>query len=75
MNGDTEAVVFDAPVVQYAIATSSRDVRLVEPVIGRDPYGIALPQGSELVEPVNAAVIEIGRDGTLDGLTVEWFGE
>ena len=71
----TEAVIFDAPVVQYEVATANLDVRLVEPVVGRDPYGIAMPQGSERVEEINAAVIEIGRDGTLDQLQVVWFGE
>ena len=71
----TEAVIFDAPVVQYEVATANLDVRLVEPVVGRDPYGIAMPQGSERVEEINAAVIEIGRDGTLDQLQVVWFGD
>ena len=73
--GETDAVVFDAPVIQYEIASSNRDLQLVEPTLGRDPYGIAMPQGSPLVEPVNAAVIEIGRDGTLDELLAEWFGD
>ncbi len=71
----TDAVVFDAPVVQYEVATSNLDVRLVEPVVGRDPYGIAMPQGSARVEDVNAAVIEIGRDGTLDRLLADWFDD
>ncbi len=74
-DGQTDAVIFDAPVVQYEVTTSNRDLRLVEPVVGRDPYGIALPQGSDRVEAVNAAVIEIGRDGTLDRLEVAWFGD
>jgi len=75
-SGRTDAVVFDAPVLQYEILqTPGLDVQLVEPPLGRDPYGIAMPEGSDLVEEVNAAVIEIGRDGTLDRLLVEWFGE
>jgi ABC-type amino acid transport substrate-binding protein len=74
--GDTDAVVFDAPVLSYALNTAYQndDLRLIEPVLGRDPYGIAVPQGSELLEPLNRAVLEIGRDGTLDDLLVEWFG-
>jgi polar amino acid transport system substrate-binding protein len=74
-DGDVDAVVFDAPVVAYALNQTRRDnLILVEPVEGRDPYGIALPQGSELREEVDAAVIQIGRDGTLDRLLEEWFG-
>lgn len=75
-SGGTDAVVFDAPVLAYALNTNFRndDLVLVEPSIGRDPYGIAIPQNSALLEVVNRAVIEIGRDGTLDDLLVEWFG-
>lgn len=74
--GDTDAVVFDAPVIAYALNTNFRSegLRLIDPPIGRDPYGIAIPQDSDLLEAVNRAVIEIGRDGTLDALLVEWFG-
>ena len=75
ISGEVDAVVFDAPVVAYAVNQSYRnELQLVEPVQGRDPYGIALPQGSERLEEVNAAVIEIGRDGTLDVLLERWFG-
>lgn len=74
-DGDVDAVVFDAPVLAYALNLSGRDdLILVEPSVGRDPYGIALPSGSERLEDVNAAVIEIGRDGTLDELMERWFG-
>lgn len=73
--GRTDAVAFDAAVVQYVVNRERNDdFILVQPISGRDPYGIALPQGSDLVESVNAAVIEIGRDGTLDDLIETWFG-
>jgi polar amino acid transport system substrate-binding protein len=73
--GRTDAVVFDAGVVAHAVNNSYQGkLTLVEPVVGRDPYGIALPPGSELLEEVNGAVIEIGRDGTLDELEKRWFG-
>ncbi len=75
LDEEIDAVVFDAPVVSYAVNQRyQNELLLVEPVEGRDPYGIALPADSELLEDVNAAVIEIGRDGTLDALLVEWFG-
>jgi len=72
--GSLDAVVFDAPVVAYAVATERDTLRLVDSIIGRDPYGIAVGQNSELLEPLNAAVIEVGRDGTLDALLDQWFG-
>lgn len=74
-DGRVDAVVFDAPVVAYTINEQYRDeLILVEPIEGRDPYGIALPSGSDRLEEVNAAVIEIGRDGTLIALSERWFG-
>ncbi len=75
-DGDIDAVVFDAPVVAYAVTNDggNGDLILIEPIEGRDPYGVALPSGSDRLEDVNAAVIEIGRDGTLDELQDQWFG-
>lgn len=75
MSRRTDAVVFDTGVVSYSVNRGYRnDLRLVEPIIGRDPYGIALPTGSRWVEKVNEAVIAIGRDGTADRLQERWFG-
>lgn len=71
-----DAVMFDAPVIAYALTTDyqSSNLRLIDNTVGRDPYGIALPPGSELTELVNQTVIEIDRDGTLDDLLRKWFG-
>lgn len=76
VRGETDAVVFDAPVIAYALNSRYQNagLRLIEPPIGRDPYGIAVSAESELLEAINRAVIEIGRDGTLDALLLEWFG-
>ena len=76
VRGETDAVVFDAPVISYALNSRYQNsgLRLIDPPIGRDPYGIAIPPDSPLLEAVNRAVIEIGRDGTLDALLLEWFG-
>jgi polar amino acid transport system substrate-binding protein len=73
--GRTDAVVFDSGVVANAVHNSYRtQLKLVEPPIGRDPYGIAVPAGSPWRERIDGAVIEIGRDGTLDRLEDRWFG-
>lgn len=75
-DGEIDAVIFDAPVVAYALQTNGANngLLLVEPPEGRDPYGVALPSGSDRLEEVNAVVIEIGRDGTLDELLEPYFG-
>ncbi|MEE9415632.1 MAG: transporter substrate-binding domain-containing protein, partial [Acidimicrobiales bacterium] len=52
VTGDVDAVVFDAPVVAYALATTHRgqDLQLVESVRRTDPYGIALPEDGPMNE-------------------------
>lgn len=71
----TDAVVFDAPVVAYEVNKNYADALvLVGPVAGRDPYGIALPPGSDRLEEVNGAVIDIDRGTILDSLLTRWFG-
>lgn len=76
-SGKVDAVVFDAPVVAYALATTHKgaDLQLIDAVIGADPYGIALPEDGPMNEEINSAVIAIGRDGTLDELLATWFGQ
>ena len=70
----TDAVVFDAPVVSYLIKTQyGGELMLAGAPLDLDPYGIALPQDSALLEEVNSAVIAIGRDGTLQDLQSVWF--
>lgn len=73
--GRTDAVVFDSGAVAYAVNQRYRSqLQLVTPLVGRDPYGIALPSGSRWRERIDGAVIEMGRDGTLDRLERQWFG-
>ena len=43
------------------------------PVFAPDPYAIALPTGSDLREPINEALLELARDGTLDQLHSRWL--
>ncbi len=73
--GSTDAVVFDAPVLAYRAATDfSGRLDLVGSVFQPDPYSIALPTGSELREPINAALLAMLNDGTMAELEARWFG-
>lgn len=74
-SGQLDAVVFDAPVLAYYIATNPRTQgRLVGPVFVRENYGIALPSGSDLAEPLNQSLLKLREDGTYDSLYRDWFG-
>ncbi len=70
-----DAVVYDAPVLAYRVNTDySGRLELAGSTFAPDPYGIALTQGSDLREPINAELLEISRDGTLDTLNQKWLG-
>lgn len=73
--GDIEAVVFDAPILAYYVNTvGQRSAQLAGPVFLPENYGIALPSGSDLGEPINLALLALREDGTYDRLYRKWFG-
>lgn len=74
-DGTYDAVVYDAPILAYRIDTDYAGlVELAGSDFAPDPYGIALTSGSELREAINAELLQMSRDGTLDGLNQEWLG-
>ncbi len=73
--GRYEAVVYDAPVLAYRANTDfSGQVELAGTTFAPDPYGIAFEPGSELREAVNAVLLAMARDGTLEELNQKWLG-
>lgn len=57
-SGDVQSFVYDRPLMQYLIEKSYADtVVLVPGTFGREDYGIVLPAGSELREPLNRALL------------------
>lgn len=74
-DGRTDAVVYDAPVIAYAVDQNYQsELQLTGGQFAPDPYAIALPQDSELREALNTVLVEMAGDGTLDALHLEWFG-
>lgn len=74
--GRVDAVLYDLPNVQYYINQNASDsLKTVGEVMEGQPYGIAFPEGSELVDPVNEALSTLRENGTYDEIYEEWFGE
>jgi len=70
-----DAVVFDAPVLlYYAINEGKGKVQVVGPIFQRETYGIAMPTGSALREPINNELLRLRQDGTYDQIYQKWFG-
>jgi len=73
--GDTEAVVFDGPILaHYVLTDGAGEARLIDRVFRPEDYGIALPQGSELREPINRALLRLNETGAYRELVARWFG-
>ncbi len=74
-NGTLDAVVFDAPILAwYANSKAGKNAQMAGPVFMRENYGIALPSGSELAEPINQSLLKLREDGTYDRIYRKWFG-
>lgn len=73
--GDLEAIVYDAPVLQYyALNAGAGEVELVGSVFERQNYGIVLPEGSPYREMINEALLKLRETGIYDELYARWFG-
>ncbi|WP_102027610.1 transporter substrate-binding domain-containing protein [Salirhabdus sp. Marseille-P4669] len=73
--GRLDAVLYDLPNVQYYIKENAQDeLKTVGEVLEGQPYGIAFPKDSDLVEPVNEALATLKENGTYAEIYEEWFG-
>lgn len=69
-----DAVFFDEQILKDLSKASNGAVTVVGPLYQGQSYGIAFPQGSELVEKINAALDSMVEDGSYKALYVKWFG-
>ena len=72
--GELQAVVFDAPTLQYWAAKQGNGVvQVVGPIFRPEKYGIAVANGSALRKPINEALLELYEDGTYEKIYARWF--
>lgn len=73
--GDLDAVVFDAPILAYYVNTDgAKSAEMVDRIFLLESYGIALPTGSPLAEPINQSLLKLREDGTYETIYRRWFG-
>lgn len=74
--GKIQAIVFDAPILQYFVHTRGKGTfDVVGPIFRPEEYGIALPIGSPLRESINTELLALRQDGRYETLVEKWFGE
>lgn len=75
LNEEVDAVVFDSPVILYYARNKGKGiVSVVGPLFDIQYYGFLFPQGSELRESVNRALLKLRKNGTYEKIYNKWFG-
>jgi polar amino acid transport system substrate-binding protein len=74
ISGDIDAVIIDEVAGQGYLGENADALKLVGPSLSSDQLGFIFPSGSDLVEPVNAAIRELMANGWLMQVNTEYFG-
>ena len=74
-SGDVDLVLMDQSSAAGYMGASPDTFKIVGKPLGTEEFGFIFTPGSDLVEPVNAAIRSIREDGTLEALNRKWFFE
>ncbi len=72
--GDIDAVIMDETAGQGYMGESADALKLVGDSLSSDQLGFIYPKGSDLVEPVDAALTELMANGFLEAVNAKFFG-
>lgn len=73
MSQDVDAVIIDQPAALGFMAANKGKMKIVGDLLTSEDLGFVFQQGSDLIDPVNAALAAMKADGTLDNLYQKWF--
>lgn len=74
-DGEVEAVVHDAAILQHFVATDGRGgVDVTGSVFAERGFGFAVQAEAELAETINRSLLVVIESGDYDALQDEWFG-
>lgn len=74
-SGDVDTVLMDQTSANGYIGANPGAFKVVGTPLGAEDFGFILTPGSDLVDPINAALAAIKADGTMDQLQQKWFYE
>ncbi len=72
-SGDVDLTLSDSTAANGYVAASDGGLKIIGEPLGTEEFGFIFPKGSDLVEPINAAIASMREDGTLDALNKKWF--
>jgi len=74
MQGEVQAIVYDAPTLQYwAGKLGTGALAVVGPIFRPERYGIAVADGSPLRKSINETLLSMYEDGTYERIYGKWF--
>ncbi len=74
--GQVQAIVFDAPTLQYWAAKRGQGtLEVVGPIFRPVKYGIAMAEGSPLRKQINQVLLAMYQDGTYEQIYGKWFAQ
>ena len=73
--GDVDLVLTDGTAGNGYVEASDGGLKIIGEKLGTEDFGFIFPKGSDLVEPINAAIADMTADGTIDELNTRWFLE
>ncbi|MEL6125228.1 MAG: transporter substrate-binding domain-containing protein [Pseudomonadota bacterium] len=71
--GDVDLVLTDGTAGEGYVRANPDTFKLTGDALGTEDFGFIFPKGSDLVEPINAAIEQMKADGTIDALNKKWF--
>ena len=74
LNDDVDAVAVDRPAAEGWIESQGGLMTIDESISGIQGLSFAFPKGSDLVEPINAAMWALQHGGIWDEIYAKWFG-
>jgi polar amino acid transport system substrate-binding protein len=73
LNGDVDAVIIDDTAGQGYVGADKEKLELLPGGISSDELGFIYPKGSDLVGPVNYALAQMKKDGSLQAISDKYF--
>lgn len=75
-NGWVEAIIGDAPVLEYYLHRNPQaELKVVGPIFQPEKYGFGLPHGSPLRREMTIEVVGAHENGVIDDLRAQYFGD
>ncbi|KQI72330.1 amino acid ABC transporter [Loktanella sp. 5RATIMAR09] len=71
--GDVDLVLTDGTAGNGYVDASDGGLKIIGEKLGTEDFGFIFPKGSDLVEPINAAIADMLADGTIAALNTRWF--